>query len=99
MSAAGGMDIDDDTGERMAAALEREYGYMAMVLWEVAGRHFTAFWRGHVPVGVYVKGRTPQELRTAIAVRLSEVRLAVEAGHLPHAASGFPTPPSGRRAG
>ncbi|WP_043637151.1 hypothetical protein [Nonomuraea candida] len=92
--AGSGSEIDDDTGREMAARLEEEYGHMALVLWEVAGRHLTAFWRGHVPEAIYVKGRTPQELRAALAARLAEV---TRPPHIP--GGSFPIPRQGRGPG
>ncbi|SPL88411.1 unnamed protein product [[Actinomadura] parvosata subsp. kistnae] len=98
--AAFDMEIDDGTGRILAAELEHEYAGMAVVLWEVAGRHFTAFWRGHVPVPVYVKARTPQELRAAVAARLYDLRLEAEAERLPRLRGGsFPVPQPGRGMG
>jgi hypothetical protein len=75
-SSAPTLDIDDATGREWAAQLQEAYGPLALVLWEVAGRHLTAFWRGPSPEGFYVKARTPQDLRAAVTARLGELRLA-----------------------
>ncbi|WP_433513671.1 hypothetical protein ACQP2T_60655 [Nonomuraea sp. CA-143628] len=67
---------DDEKGTRWAAELQNEYGKIVFVLWEVAGKHLTAFYKGPTPEGIWVKGRTPQELRQGVSARLGELRLA-----------------------
>jgi len=85
------LDIDDDTGRAWAAELQKTYGPLALVQWEVGGRHLTAFWLGPAPEPVWVKAPTPQALRDGVAARLGELRLTTEAGTLlpiPHQSFG-----------
>ncbi|GAA3252923.1 hypothetical protein [Nonomuraea helvata] len=68
--------LDDEEGARCAAALQAEYGTVVFVLWEVGGRHLTAWYQGPTPKGLYVKGRTKQDLRERVSAMLGELRLA-----------------------
>ncbi|MET9241209.1 hypothetical protein [Nonomuraea sp. NPDC003709] len=67
---------DDEKGARWAAELQDEYGVTVLVLWEVAGKHLTAFYKGPTPEGIFVKGRTPQDLRRRVSAKLGELQLA-----------------------
>ncbi|MFI7643275.1 hypothetical protein [Nonomuraea sp. NPDC049400] len=67
---------DDEMGARWAAELQKEYGVAVLVLWEVAGKHLTAFYKGPTPQGIFVKGRTPRDLRQRVSARLGELQLA-----------------------
>jgi hypothetical protein len=65
----------DDTGQAWAAQLQQQHGGLLLVLWEVAGRHLTGFYKGPSPVGIYVKASTPQELLRGVHERGAELRL------------------------
>ncbi|MEU8403848.1 hypothetical protein AB0C28_52480 [Nonomuraea sp. NPDC048892] len=67
---------DDVKGAEWAAELQNEYGVTVLVLWEPAGKHLTAFYKGHTPEGIFVKGRTPQDLRQRVSARLGELQLS-----------------------
>ncbi|UBU16448.1 hypothetical protein [Nonomuraea gerenzanensis] len=66
---------NDDTGQAWAAQLQQQHGGLLLVLWEVAGRHLTGFYKGPSPVGIYVKASNPQELLRAVNERIGELRL------------------------
>jgi hypothetical protein len=69
---------NDAEGAAWAAELQVEYGAIWLVLWEVAGKHLTAFYKGPAPEGIFVKGRTPQDLQERVSATFGERRLTVQ---------------------